>query len=114
LFSQKKSALASDAMAAQLATESLDVTMPGHYIPTGQAHPLLHATDAICEIFQSMGFTVLDDTACPEVETEYYNFEALNFPPDHPARDMQDTYYTTVGPEVLLRSQTSNAQIRHM
>jgi phenylalanyl-tRNA synthetase alpha chain len=77
-------------------------------------HPLSQITEDVCRLFEGMGFSVLDDNACPEVETEFFNFEALNFPADHPARDMQDTYYTEVASNVLLRSQTSNAQIRHM
>jgi phenylalanyl-tRNA synthetase alpha chain len=98
----------------KLQKETIDVTMPGVFRPIGGRHPLSLVTEEICQIFQGMGFTVLDDDFCPEIETEYYNFEALNFPPDHPARDMQDTYYTDVAPNVLLRSQTSNAQIRHL
>lgn len=98
----------------KLESETLDVTMPGVYLPTGGRHPLTQVTAEICEIFKGMGFSTIDDDFCPEVETEYYNFEALNFPSDHPARDMQDTYYTDVAPHVLLRSQTSNAQIRYM
>jgi phenylalanyl-tRNA synthetase alpha chain len=98
----------------KLSKESLDVTMPGHYTPQGTTHPLTLVTQEICHIFQGMGFQVLDDHVCPEVETEFYNFDALNFPQDHPARDMQDTYYTHVGELVLLRSQTSNNQIRFM
>jgi phenylalanyl-tRNA synthetase alpha chain len=110
----KQVALQSAAMAQQLASEALDVTMPGAIRPMGGVHPLTHVTDEISRIFERMGFTVLDDNQCPEVETDYYNFEALNFPADHPARDMQDTFYTDVAPHVLLRSQTSNAQIRYM
>jgi phenylalanyl-tRNA synthetase alpha chain len=98
----------------RLAAETLDLTLPGTPQPLGKAHPLTAIMDDICTIFEGMGFQVLDDNACPEVETDFYNFEALNFPADHPARDMQDTYYTKVAPQVLLRSQTSNAQIRHM
>ncbi|HEY9745853.1 MAG TPA: phenylalanine--tRNA ligase subunit alpha [Oculatellaceae cyanobacterium] len=101
-------------VARKLASETIDVTMPGVFRPQGGQHPLSIVSAEICEIFQGMGFTVIDDDFCPEVETEYYNFEALNFPPDHPARDMQDTYYTDIAPHVLLRSQTSNAQIRYM
>jgi phenylalanyl-tRNA synthetase alpha chain len=82
-------------IAQKLAAESIDVTMPGTYRPLGKAHPLTQVTREICEIFEGMGFSVIDDDFCPEVETEYYNFEALNFPADHPARDMQDTFYTT-------------------
>lgn len=98
----------------KLQAETIDITMPGVYRPMGKEHPLTRVTREICEIFEGMGFQVIDDNFCPEVETEYYNFEALNFPPDHPARDMQDTFFTNVGPQILLRSQTSNAQIRYM
>jgi len=66
------------------------------------------------EIFQGLGFTMVESKFSPEVETEYYNFDALNFPVDHPAKDMQDTFYTQVAPNVVLRSQTSNSQIRTM
>ncbi|HEY9687273.1 MAG TPA: phenylalanine--tRNA ligase subunit alpha [Coleofasciculaceae cyanobacterium] len=103
-----------EAIAGKLKAEAIDVTMPGTYRPMGQGHPLTRVTKEICDIFEHMGFMTIDDDFCPEVETEYYNFEALNFPADHPARDMQDTYYTDVDSHVLLRSQTSNAQIRYM
>jgi phenylalanyl-tRNA synthetase alpha chain len=98
----------------KLQAETIDVTMPGIYRPIGGQHPLNKVTADICTIFAGMGFEVIDDDFCPEIETEYYNFEALNFPEHHPARDMQDTYYTDVASNVLLRSQTSNAQIRYM
>ncbi len=98
----------------RIATEKIDVTMPGVYKPQGSIHPLTRITEEVTAIFRSMGFDVIDDNFCPEVETDYYNFDALNFPKNHPARDMQDTYYTDVAPNVLLRSQTSNAQIRFM
>ncbi len=110
----KKQSLQASKWQAQITTEALDVTMPGRVRTPGVLHPLTLVTEEICDIFRLMGFHVIDDALCPEVETDYYNFEALNFPADHPARDMQDTFYTHVGPEVLLRSQTSNAQIRHM
>ncbi len=101
-------------IAQKLQAETIDITMPGTYRPMGKEHPLARVTAEICEVFEGMGFQVIDDNFCPEVETEYYNFEALNFPADHPARDMQDTFFTNVGNHVLLRSQTSNAQIRYM
>jgi phenylalanyl-tRNA synthetase alpha chain len=101
-------------MNERLKSETIDVTMPGTYRPLGGRHPLNKVIADICHIFAGMGFEVIDDDFCPEVETEYYNFEALNFPEHHPARDMQDTYYTNAGDNVLLRSQTSNAQIRYM
>jgi phenylalanyl-tRNA synthetase alpha chain len=109
-----KARLDADALNAQLREETIDVTLPGRVLPVGKVHPLSQITEDVCRLFEGMGFSVLDDNACPEVETEFFNFEALNFPADHPARDMQDTYYTEVASHVLLRSQTSNAQIRHM
>lgn len=106
--------LKQEALNATLAQESVDITMPGTFLPAGNLHPLTQVTNEVVSIFFGLGFTAIDDNVCPEVETEYYNFEALNFPPDHPARDMQDTFFTDVAPNVLLRSQTSNAQIRYM
>jgi phenylalanyl-tRNA synthetase alpha chain len=113
-LSQKKTKLEQTALTEKLRTETIDVTLPGSPSPVGKRHPLTLVIDDICSVFEGMGYSVLDDNACPEVETEFYNFEALNFPEDHPARDMQDTYYTEVAKNVLLRSQTSNAQIRYM
>ncbi len=97
------------ALDAQLIAETLDVTMPGKSSKKGGLHPLNIVLDDMIDIFQSMGFDVVDG---PEVETDFYNFEALNVPADHPARDMQDTFY--VGENLLLRTQTSAAQIRTM
>ena len=97
------------ALDAKLAAETLDVTMPGVRSKKGGLHPLNIVLDDMIDIFQSMGFDVVDG---PEVETDFYNFEALNVPADHPARDMQDTFY--VGENLLLRTQTSAAQIRTM
>lgn len=114
LLAEKQTTLKQAAMNEQLSQETIDVTMPGVFMPTGSIHPLTLVTDQVLDIFYGMGFSAIDDDACPEVETDYYNFEALNFPPDHPARDMQDTFYTHVASNVLLRSQTSNAQIRYM
>jgi phenylalanyl-tRNA synthetase alpha chain len=114
LFEGKLKAIKHAEMAKQLEAERIDVTMPGVYRQGGTTHPLTQVIQDITQIFHGMGYTCLDDDQCPEVETEHYNFEALNFPADHPARDMQDTFYTGVAPHVLLRSQTSNAQIRHM
>lgn len=95
--------------ARRLEAETLDVTIPGQPIRRGGLHPLNQTMNDMIDIFQSMGFDVVDG---PEVETEYYNFEALNVPADHPARDMQDTFY--IGDGLVLRSQTSAAQIRTM
>jgi phenylalanyl-tRNA synthetase alpha chain len=114
LVDEKLEALKAQEIQRKLEAETIDVTMPGIFRGQGTIHPLTLVTEEICDIFEGMGFQVLDDNLCPEVETEFYNFEALNFPPDHPARDMQDTFYTDVAGHVLLRSQTSNAQIRYM
>lgn len=94
---------------ARLKAETLDVTMPGKALPAGGLHPLSQAIDDMIDIFRSMGFDVVDG---PEVETDHYNFECLNVPQDHPARDMQDTFY--LNDSLLLRTQTSAAQIRTM
>jgi phenylalanyl-tRNA synthetase alpha chain len=93
----------------QLKSETLDVTMPGVYRPLGHVHPLNSTIDRVLDIFVGLGYTVATG---PEIETDYYNFEALNFLPDHPARDMQDTLYLPDGN--LLRTHTSNVQIRYM
>ena len=93
----------------QLDAETLDVTMPGVYRPLGRIHPLNSTIDRALDIFVGLGYSVAQG---PEMETDYYNFEALNTPPDHPARDMQDTFYLTDGN--LLRTQTSSVQIRYM
>ena len=106
---QGKTALESSRIEAQLATETLDVTMPGSFQPQGRIHPINSIIDRIVDIFVGLGYTVADG---PEIETDYYNFEALNFLPDHPARDMQDTLYLPNGH--LMRTHTSNTQIRYM
>ena len=98
------------AMAEQkLKMETIDVTLPGKPVREGHRHPLNLVLDEIKEIFLGMGFDVVSG---PEVELDYYNFEALNLPPDHPARDTQDTFYIT--DKVLLRTQSSPVQIRTM
>ena len=94
---------------AQLEAETIDVTMPGIYRPQGRIHPLNGILDRALDIFVGLGYTVASG---PEMETDYYNFEALNTPPDHPARDMQDTFYLPDGN--LLRTHTSSVQIRFM
>ena len=96
-------------MAARLESEKLDVTLPGKRPQFGAKHPLSIVLDEIKEIFIGMGFEIADG---PEVETDYYNFEALNIPKDHPARDTQDTFY--INDNVLLRTQTSPVQVRVM
>ena len=106
---QSKTALETAKLEAQLATETLDVTMPGVFRPQGRVHPINSVIDRIVDIFVGLGYTVADG---PEIESDYYNFEALNFLPDHPARDMQDTLYLPNGD--LMRTHTSNTQIRYM
>lgn len=89
--------------------EKIDVTMPGKLPAIGHKHPLSIVLDEIKEIFMGMGFDVAEG---PEVEYDYYNFEALNIPKDHPARDTQDTFY--INDNIVLRTQTSPIQIRFM
>ena len=98
----------------KLKKEKIDVTLSGKYVRMGHVHPITQTINEITDIFHSLGFSVAPDKHSPEVETEYFNFDMLNFPQDHPAKDMQDTFYTTVAPNVLLRSQTSGAQVRTM
>ena len=93
----------------KLASETIDVTLPGEKHPLGHKHPLSIVLDEVKDIFIGMGFQIATG---PEVEWDYYNFEALNLPPDHPARDTQDTFYITE--KMLLRTQTSPVQIRVM
>ena len=93
----------------KLLAEKLDVTAPGEEIEFGSRHPLAAVEKEMCDIFRSMGFEVVEG---PEVEYDYYNFQALNIPENHPARDTQDTFYIT--DNILLRSQTSPVQVRTM
>lgn len=94
---------------ARLESETIDVTLPGKKQSVGSLHPLSIVENEIKEIFLGMGFEIADG---PEVEYDYYNFEALNLPPDHPARDTQDTFYIT--DNILLRTQTSSVQVHVM
>jgi phenylalanyl-tRNA synthetase alpha chain len=87
----------------------VDLTLPGRRPPFGSVHPLTRVHDEIVSIFVGLGFSVAEG---PEIESDYYNFEALNLPPDHPARDMQDTFY--LSQDTLLRTHTSPVQIRTM
>ena len=93
----------------RLASETIDITMPGKAMPLGHKHPLSIVLDEVKEIFLGMGFSVASG---PEVENEYYNFTALNIPEGHTARDDQDSFYTTEG--LVLRSATSPVQVRYM
>ena len=109
LIASKKEELKAKAQEAKLKEETIDITMPAKELKSGKLHPLNTVLDDMINIFQSMGFDVVDG---PEVETDHYNFECLNVPADHPARDMQDTFY--LAENLLLRTQTSAAQIRTM
>lgn len=106
---KRLSAFAEAALAARLEQEWLDLTVPAHGPAKGHLHPLTQIQAEIEDLFVSLGFTVLDG---PEVETEENNFDALNIPPDHPARDMQDTFWLEGGH--LLRTHTSPVQVRGM
>lgn len=103
------SSVAAQEMHSQLEAETLDVTLPGKRHFPGRKHPVTEARDEIVAILVGMGFSVQYG---PDIDTDYYNFEALNFSPDHPARDMQDTFYITHN--VLLRTHTSNVQTHVM
>lgn len=92
-----------------LLKEQIDVTLPGRAVMPGRLHPITRVRQEIYAIFSGLGFSIVEG---PEVETDYYNFEALNIPKDHPARDMQDTFY--VEGNVVLRTHTSPVQIRTM
>ena len=106
---EKVSQIKAAELQARLVSETLDVTMPGEKVALGHKHPLSIVLDEVKEIFLGMGFEVATG---PEVEWDYYNFEALNIPKEHPARDTQDTFYITEN--MLLRTQTSPVQIRVM
>lgn len=108
---QKGFTAATDALAARAETEvsAFDVTLPGRRIPLGHLHPITQTTEEICRIFVTLGFRIVQG---PEVELDYYNFEALNMPKDHPSRDMQDTFY--ISNNVVLRTHTSPMEIRVM
>jgi phenylalanyl-tRNA synthetase alpha chain len=93
----------------RLLTEKIDITLPGKFTPPGRKHPITLVLNEIKNIFVSMGFGIEEG---PEVELDYYNFEALNIPKDHPARDMQDTFY--ISDDVVLRTHTSPVQVRVM
>jgi phenylalanyl-tRNA synthetase alpha chain len=88
-----------------------DLTLPGNFIPLGSRHPLSIVRNEILQIFSKIGFSVAEG---PEIEDDWHNFSALNFPEEHPARDMQDTFFIEKNPDILLRTHTSSAQIRVM
>ncbi|WP_105204855.1 phenylalanine--tRNA ligase subunit alpha [Neobittarella massiliensis] len=108
-IAKKAEQMKAEALKNQLEAERVDVTIPGKLPQQGGLHPMTQVLDDLTEIFLGMGFSVAEG---PEVELDYYNFEALNLPPDHPARDTQDTFYIT--DNILLRTQTSPVQVRTM
>ena len=108
-FAAREEELKKEELAARYASEKIDVTMPAHLVGGGSVHPVSLVKQELVDIFAGMGFDVFEG---PEIERDYYNFQALNIPADHPARDMQDTFF--IGGEFLLRSQTSSGQIRVM
>src|SRR5664279_5449348 len=105
----RRNALKSARLEAQLATEALDVTLPGRGLPRGSLHPVTISLDRIEQLFRSIGFEVADG---PEIETDWHNFTALNTPENHPARSMHDTFYVDGGH--VLRTHTSPIQVRYM
>ncbi|MEH7384341.1 phenylalanine--tRNA ligase subunit alpha [Bacillus sp. JJ1521] len=105
----KQELLEKEEVERKLATETIDVTLPGRPVNVGGPHPLTKVIEEIEDLFLGMGYSIAEG---PEVEKDYYNFEALNLPKDHPARDMQDSFYITE--DILLRTQTSPVQARTM
>ena len=114
LIEQKKDIFYKKELNEKLLKEKIDVTLDGDYVPIGHVHPLTQTVNEIVEIFQNLGFSLAEPKYSPEVELEKYNFDLLNVPAEHPARDVQDTFYCENMPSVVLRSQTSNAQARTM
>ena len=108
-FDLRQESLRQELMQQKLANERLDVTLPGRVQRTGFKHPITQVTEEVVGIFTALGFGVAEG---PEIEKDFYNFEALNIPKDHPARDMQDTFY--ISEDVVLRTHTSPVQIRTM
>jgi len=106
LIEEKKNLLEQEELKAKLEAEKIDVTLPGYQYKTGSKHPMNIVIDEIINIFLPLGYHVEEG---PELEKDYYNFEALNVPKNHPARDMQDTFFVTE--DVVLRTQTSNMQV---
>ena len=109
LLSERLEAVNSAAMEERIASETLDVTAPPIGVSMGHRHPLITTTEEIVDLFCGLGYRVEEG---PEVETDHHNFTALNIPPEHPARDMQDTFY--LKDNLLLRTHTSPVQIRHL
>jgi phenylalanyl-tRNA synthetase alpha chain len=108
-LARRRDALGDAKLARQLATESLDVSLPGRGMGTGRLHPITRTQERIETLFRSLGFEVADG---PEIEDDFHNFTALNMPEDHPSRSMHDTFYVEGGR--VLRTHTSNVQVRYM
>jgi len=108
-FSELDERMKAKELALRYEVEKIDVTMPAKTVETGNLHPITQIRNQLIDVFAGMGFEVVETR---EIETDYYNFTALNTPQDHPARDMQDTFY--LSPEFLLATQTSAAQIHTM
>ncbi len=108
-LSERKAVLEDAALDARLAGESIDVTLPGRNGARGGLHPITRTLERITDIFGRLGYELSDG---PEIEDDWHNFEALNFPPHHPARAMHDTFY--FGDGRLLRTHTSGVQVRYM
>jgi len=108
-IAEKQNALESAILAAQLTTEKIDITIDKKDRGLGSLHPLNQTKKRVSDFFISLGFSIIDS---PEIDTDYYNFEALNIPADHPARDVQDTFF--LSKNIVLRSHTSTGQIRAM
>lgn len=108
-FAEMEELLKKKELEKKLSSEQIDITMPARFYTEGNLHPITLVKNQLVEIFSGMGFTVFEG---PEIETDYYDFTALNTPKDHPARDMQDTFY--INDNVVLRTQTSAGQIRVM
>jgi phenylalanyl-tRNA synthetase alpha chain len=114
LLSERQEQLRASLLRERLESEGLDVTMPCTWIPPGHRHPLIQTCEEILDLFSGLGYRVSEG---PEIETDHYNFTALNIPPHHPARDMQDTFYLEKGTgkdQMLLRTHTSPVQIRYL
>jgi len=109
LFDEKSNQIREDKKKRAITEEKIDVTLPSRSVSVGAKHPVSQVMEEIVNIFERMGFEVAEG---PEVETDYYNFEALNIPKNHPARDMQDTFY--ISDDAVLRTHTSPVQIRVM
>lgn len=108
-YDERLEALTSADLEKKLASDTVDISLPGRQVVDSGLHPITLTIRRICALFADLGFGVVEG---PEIENDYYNFEALNFPPHHPARAMHDTFYTDNG--LLLRTHTSSVQIRHM